>query len=485
MAVTVLKNLKESHKGNPAAHLKNAIKYILNPEKTENGFLTGSNCGANASEIYEAMIGTKKDLEKTWGRQGYHFVISFKPGDCDDMTAMDVGREFCRTYLGDDYQYVFSVHNDHHHKHIHIVFNSVSQVSGLKYRYVKGDWEKYIQPVTDQICQAHGLPKLTFDRERRIGKSYAEHSADREGKWTWKKVIRADMDYAIARSGSMAEFYACMEKMGYSFRFGYSDKLGKNYFAVKAPGADRARRDYKLGYGYSLEDIAKRIKADRTPLQEYPAIRKLSYIRMGQLSRFQACMVRRVRQATDWHLYALRMKEQSRVHRDLLMIDDLREECEYMLEMQLKNPEELKARLKTVQKEISARKNIQDTRSFLNREYFSPEEMQIKEDYQKLKAQLDHASELTDLEFEALTDDMEEYERVYPEIVLREEAIEKGIDPELEAFRHERKIIHRILKHAAETELVEERPVLPEDPEIIRKPVLQGYDPGILREPLP
>lgn len=154
-------------------------------------------------------------------------------------------------------------------------------------------------------------------------------------------MIRVAMDSAIAQSGSMAEFYACMEKMGYSFRFGYSDKLGKNYFAVKAPGADRGRRDYKLGHGYSIEDIAKRIGADRTPLQEYPAIRKLSYIRMGQLSRFQACMVRRVRQATDWHLYELRMKEQSRVHRDLLMIDDLREEFEYMLEMQIKNPEEL------------------------------------------------------------------------------------------------------------------------------------------------
>jgi hypothetical protein len=32
---------------------------------------------------------------------------------------------------------------------------------------------------------------------------------------------------------------------------------------------------------------------------------------------------------------------------------------------------------------------------------------------------------------------------------------------------------------------VEERPVLPEDPEIIRKPVKQGDDPWILWEPLP
>ena len=40
------------------------------------------------------------------------------------------------------------------HVHSHIVFNSVSFVDGKKYRYEKGDWAKYIQPITNKLCQA-------------------------------------------------------------------------------------------------------------------------------------------------------------------------------------------------------------------------------------------------------------------------------------------------------------------------------------------
>lgn len=37
--------------------------------------------------------------------------------------------------------------------HCHIVFNSVGRYDGAKYRYVNGDWEKNIQPVTDEITE--------------------------------------------------------------------------------------------------------------------------------------------------------------------------------------------------------------------------------------------------------------------------------------------------------------------------------------------
>lgn len=35
MAITKIQCLNEAHTGNPAAHLKNALSYIQNPEKTE------------------------------------------------------------------------------------------------------------------------------------------------------------------------------------------------------------------------------------------------------------------------------------------------------------------------------------------------------------------------------------------------------------------------------------------------------------------
>ena len=45
MAITKIQCLNEAHTGNPAAHLKNALSYIQNPEKTEENVMVGSiNC---------------------------------------------------------------------------------------------------------------------------------------------------------------------------------------------------------------------------------------------------------------------------------------------------------------------------------------------------------------------------------------------------------------------------------------------------------
>jgi hypothetical protein len=35
MAITKILNIQEADNGNPAAHLKNAVEYIQNPDKTE------------------------------------------------------------------------------------------------------------------------------------------------------------------------------------------------------------------------------------------------------------------------------------------------------------------------------------------------------------------------------------------------------------------------------------------------------------------
>ena len=45
MAITKILNIQESDGRNPASHLKNALEYIQNPDKTEECVLVGSiNC---------------------------------------------------------------------------------------------------------------------------------------------------------------------------------------------------------------------------------------------------------------------------------------------------------------------------------------------------------------------------------------------------------------------------------------------------------
>lgn len=119
MAITKLMHMKESPDWKPK-HLWNAIRYILDPNKTDNGRLVGGNSGKKPKEVLDNFLETKEAFGKPDGRQGYHFVISFAKGETDEATAYEVIREFCEEYLGDDYDYVFAIHNDTAHKHGHI-----------------------------------------------------------------------------------------------------------------------------------------------------------------------------------------------------------------------------------------------------------------------------------------------------------------------------------------------------------------------------
>ena len=75
-------------------------------------------------------------------------------------SAIDFIKEFVNWYLADNYEAVYSVHNDTNHIHGHIIWNSVRFTDGYKYRYEKGDWERQIQPLVDEICEKHGLHTL-------------------------------------------------------------------------------------------------------------------------------------------------------------------------------------------------------------------------------------------------------------------------------------------------------------------------------------
>ena len=81
MAITKILNIQESEGKNPASHLKNALEYIQNPDKTEECVLVGGiNCLPDTA--FEQMEETKNIFHKTGKRQGYHVIISFSPEEC-------------------------------------------------------------------------------------------------------------------------------------------------------------------------------------------------------------------------------------------------------------------------------------------------------------------------------------------------------------------------------------------------------------------
>ena len=142
MAISKILHMKDSGNSFHARHLKRALDYVMNPEKTQGGRLVGAiNCQADMA--FEQMMDTKKQFGKIDKRQGYHIILSFKEDEVEPDRAFEITQKFVAEYLGDAYEAVFVVHDNTDHVHSHIVFNSVSFVDGKKYRYT----DNYVNPL--------------------------------------------------------------------------------------------------------------------------------------------------------------------------------------------------------------------------------------------------------------------------------------------------------------------------------------------------
>lgn len=242
MAITKIQCLNEAHTGNPAAHLKNALSYIQNPEKTEENVLVGSiNCLPDTA--FEQMMDTKVTFGKTDKRQGYHIIISFAPGEATEEQALDIVARFAQEYLKDKYEAVYAVHNDKKHMHGHIVFNSVSFETGMKHECKKGEWKHRMQPITNRLCKEYGLSIVPAEYVKEP-KNLSRKEWEREQ--CYRKMILADAEFCQSQAGSFEHFVFLMKRIGYQFEYG-------KYLSVKVPGGKWYHELDKLDERFSEE----------------------------------------------------------------------------------------------------------------------------------------------------------------------------------------------------------------------------------------
>ena len=256
MAISKILNMKDCGGHFHGKHLKRSLDYVMNPEKTQDGRLVGAiNCQVDSA--FEQMKATKRKFGKVDKRQGYHIILSFKEDEVNPDMAFELTRRFVEEYLGKSYEAVYVVHDNTAHVHSHIVFNSVSFVDGKKYRYEKGDWAKYIQPITNKLCQEYGLSIIDVDdgSKEKEHESYKDWSEYREGSFVWADMIKRDLDSCILQAGNYEQFLELLSDKGYEV------KQGK-YLAVKPQGMTRFRRCKTLGDMYSDEVIRERIEKE-------------------------------------------------------------------------------------------------------------------------------------------------------------------------------------------------------------------------------
>lgn len=346
MAITKILNIGGSKEGVRSQHLRHALVYITNPEKTQDNTLVGSvNCLPDAVSAYMQMIDTKKYFGKELGRQGYHIIISFEKGEASPETAFAIGEKFVQEFLQEGYEAVYAVHDDKEHCHVHIVYNNVHMETGYKFQYRKGDWKNIMQPITNRLCEEYGLAVMPAE--------YAKEPTNLERK-DWEKqkgfdsLIMSDASLCMYAAEDLEHFIWLLRQLGYEVKNGV-------HIAVRAAGMKRYRRlDSLADYfakehleqyvgamqGESFVSVIKSSNPDRmrgrarTPLQK-KFYHRLFSLRMTEKERFTRHSARFYKEIQEMH----------RIHEQYLYL--CRKDIASMEDVQ-KNDEELQEKIANI-----------------------------------------------------------------------------------------------------------------------------------------
>ena len=293
MAITKILNIQESEGRNPASHLKNALEYIQNPDKTEECILVGGiNCLPDTA--FEQMEETKNIFHKTGKRQGYHVIISFSPEEkVTSEQAMYVLEHFAKDVLGDDYEAVYAVHTDREHMHGHLIWNSVSMTTGKKYNSPKGNWKNHLQPITNKYCDELGLSIMPAEYSRNP-KNISRDKWEKE--MSMKEIILRDAKMCAYAAGNVEHFKYLMKRLGYVFK-------KDAWMEVQAPGFRYYHKLAKLDEMFS-EDMLRHHVDMPWMVKPYFYSSDIRGLHRAKLSSFQKKFYAK--------LYRLRIVEQKR-----------------------------------------------------------------------------------------------------------------------------------------------------------------------------
>ena len=293
MAITKILNIMESEGRNPASHLKNALEYIQNPDKTEECVLVGGiNCLPDTA--FEQMEETKNIFHKTGKRQGYHVIISFSPEEkVTAEQAMYVLEHFAKDVLSDDYEAVYAVHTDREHMHGHLIWNSVSITTGKKYNSPKSNWKNHLQPITNKYCDELGLAIMPAEYSRNP-KNISRDKWERE--MSMKEIILRDAKMCAYAAGNVEHFKYLMKRLGYVFK-------KDAWMEVQAPGFRYYHKLAKLDEMFS-EDMLRHHVDMPWMVKPYFYSSDIRGLHRAKLSSFQKKFYAK--------LYRLRVVEQKR-----------------------------------------------------------------------------------------------------------------------------------------------------------------------------
>ncbi len=239
---------------------KRAIKYIVNPDKTENLlYVSGINCSTIPDSAYEEMklvfetyfdhfftecapVNTKTPVKL------FHFIQSFSPNEnISPETAHSIAKEWAEKAFGSDRQIIVSTHVDKGHIHSHIIINPYD-FNGKKFNSNKGTL-KEVRKLSDTICLKYNIQAIKS--KGRKGVKYKEWSEKKKGT-SWKQAIRDSIDRLVYETENLDELLKKLSEQGYEIR-------RKKYISITTSDSEHTVRIHNLGEGYDEDSLARRI----------------------------------------------------------------------------------------------------------------------------------------------------------------------------------------------------------------------------------
>lgn len=375
--------------------INNVVEYTADDLKTEKRmYVSGVNCQIPYAK--EQFMETKCRFGKMDGRTCYHGYQSFRAGEVDADTAHRIGVALAKELWGDRFEVVVATHLNTDHYHNHFVINSVSCVDGRKFSNRKPDYA-CMREVSDRLCKEHQLSVIKNPGGK--GKSYAEWSAEKNGKPTYRGMVKADIDRAILASTTMRDFYRVMEQMGYTFKLRKKNGQPLAHPVAIPPGGGNGVRMDGLGEEYTLDGITQRILRNmrkRIPFPEVENRRLGRYRYRGNFKKHKKATG--LRALYFYYCYRLKIivkhpastkKVLGVLREDILKLDQRIEETRFLGKHKIETADELTGRKQYAENQIQV---LTDQRKEL---YNALKRIKRKGDAEEISATKDKISALS------------------------------------------------------------------------------------------
>ncbi len=230
--------------------IQQIIRYVENPEKTDNGrLITSYMCDSRIADA-QFLLAKQQYIRKTGRVRGSDDVIaytirqSFVPGEITPEEANRLGTELAKRFTKGKHAFVVCTHIDKDHIHNHIVWSAVNLDCTRKFRNFWGS-SRAVRKLSDTICIENGYSVI--DNPKRCGKSYDKWFGSKPP--SHQEILMRAIDDALAKKpDDMETLFALLEDAGFTIRRGKSP-------SAKATGWGKAVRFNKINTEYSEKEL--------------------------------------------------------------------------------------------------------------------------------------------------------------------------------------------------------------------------------------